>query len=32
MNTAFNSSLMLAASHHQTDTAKAHLEKTYKTV
>ena len=28
MNTAFNSSLMLVASYHQTDIAKAHLEKT----
>ena len=33
VNTAFNSSLMLVASYHQTDTAKAHLEKkTYKTL
>ena len=29
VNTAFNSSLMLLASHHQTDTAKAHLAKTH---
>ena len=29
VNTAFNSSLMLVASYHQTDTAKAHLEKNH---